>query len=655
MNYFNTALTLQGTITSVDPQRARCEIKLRSGDTWSVQFATETTFSVITNVDGVDRDKVEEPAGAHNGDLSYRVAKYIRPDDIVFIRGVFWEHEGIRHFEGRGVWLLHHKPRRFLFEETHWWLYQSARLADAWLDDLFSDTRTYREDDFSGLYRTNLNILGGKTDDNIQVTATLSRLIYGLSSTYLLTGDRRYLTAAAAGVDFQRSAFRSLSHDGRYAFWAYGRRKFVDGTATITASENPDDAGAIALYEQIYALAGMTQYYRITQDPGVLEDIRRTIRAFNDFYLDSKSVNSEFPGLDGYFSHIDPGTMRPDSASLGPRRSRKNWNSVGDHIPAYLLNLLLAIDPIPQGADRAVDELQRTCVEMLDRCTRLIVEKFPDPDPKCPFVNERFFADWQPDHQWGWQQNRAIVGHNYKIAWNLTRVANYYQSKGRNADTKRPMELAERLGQAMIRVGSDLVRGGCFDAVERRPAPGAPIDFVWGNTKDFWQQEQAILANLMLYGYTMKPEYLDQARAMSAFWNMCFLDRDREGIYFRVTENGNPVIEGPYANKAGYSIAGYHTFELNYLAHLYTRAYVAPAVDTDAAFCLYFTPSRDSDLHSINVAPDAFTPGAIEIERVYIGGRERGNFVPDKFQIQLDPNDLGKEVRVLFRTKGGKQ
>ncbi len=649
MNHFNVTLTVQGTVRSINPQMASCELTLRSGDVMAVQLGTETWFTVLTNVDGVDRDKVPEPTESPPGDLARRVAKYLRPGDVVLMRGILQDNSDARRFDVRTVWLLHHLPQRFLFEDTHWWLTQTARLADAWLDDLFGDARTYREDDFSALYRTNLNILGGATDDNLQATATLSRLIYGLSSSFLLTGDHRYRVAAAAGVEFQRSAFRSLSHDNQNCIWAYGRRKVRDGTITIYGSENGDDLNAIALYEQIYALAGMTQYYRITNDPDVLEDIRRTIRAFNAFFLDQKSANSDFPGYDGYFSHIDPATMRPDTASLGPRRLRKNWNSIGDHIPAYLLNLLLALDPLPQGADPAMDALQRLCKEMMDRCARLIIEKLPDPESE--YVNERFHADWRPDHQWGWQQNRAIVGHNYKIAWNLTRVANYYLAYGRQEDASKAMALATRLGKAMIRAGSDLVRGGCFDAVERQPSSGQPVEFVWGNTKDFWQQEQAILANLILHGYTRDPEYLDQARAMSAFWNVFFVDRDRQGVYFRVTDNGMPVVDNPYANKAGYSVAGYHTFELNYLAHIYTRTYVSPVVGNDDLFCLHFFPAANSGLRSINVAPDAMTPGTIEIESVAVRGRPHTNFVPDRFQIQLEENQLGHEVIVRYRTR----
>jgi len=52
--------------------------------------------------------------------------------------------------------------------------------------------------------------------------------------------------------------------------------------------------------------------------------------------------------------------------------------------------------------------------------------EIPDPDPKVPFVNERFHADWTPD-QSGAGSRTAVVGHNLKIAWNLTRVAHYYR------------------------------------------------------------------------------------------------------------------------------------------------------------------------------------------------------------------------------------
>ena len=256
--------------------------------------------------------------------------------------------------------------------------------------------------------------------------------------------------------------------------------------------------------------------------------------------------------MGGYFSHLDYATLRPDVEALGDNRLRKNWNSIGDHIPAYLVNLILALDPPPHE----MEQLLRTCRKILDTTARLILEKFPDPDSH--YVNERFHADWTPDHQWRWQQNRAVVGHNLKIAWNLTRVANYYRClaaedrrQGENNDAQQHeqlandfLSLAKKLADTMAIYGLDQVRGGCFDVVERQTQSKLPIEFVWGNTKDFWQQEQGILAYLILHGATGEGRYLALAREMAAFWNIFFLDHDNRGIFFRVTRGRQTCHRG---------------------------------------------------------------------------------------------------------------
>jgi mannose/cellobiose epimerase-like protein (N-acyl-D-glucosamine 2-epimerase family) len=552
---------------------------------------------------------------------------------------------------------MHSEPGKYLFEEkTHWWLTQISCLADEWLDDLFGERRAYGVADFAELYRTNLNILGQPLDDNVQECATLARLIYGLSSAYLLTGKERYLDAAQAGVKYQRETFRSLSHDGEYCLWNFGKRRRATGAQIIVASENPDDRDTIPLYEQIYALAGLAQYYRATQDWETLEDIQRTVAAFQKFYLDR--------GADGgYFSHIDYATMEADAESLGDNRSRKNWNSIGDHIPAYLVNLILALDPPPSGPDHEeAERLLRTCRTILDTTSRLILEKFPDPEG-IPYVNERFFSNWEPDHNWRWQKNRAIVGHNLKIAWNLTRVASYYRTLasrvrageevGRAEEHERYagrlLDLARKLGDEMVAHGLDQVRGGCFDAVERKPRNGLPIEFSWGNTKDFWQQEQGILAYLILHGATDDTaghaDYLALAREMMAFWNQFFLDHDARGIWFRVTESGEPVVAGTYAQKAGHAVAGYHAFELNYLAHIYIRSFV----ERDN-FSLFFRPDKASARNRINVLPDFFAPDALEIVSITVNGIRRKS-LPKDFSVELDEEDLGGQIIVEYRPK----
>ena len=76
------------------------------------------------------------------------------------------------------------------------------------------------------------------------------------------------------------------------------------------------------------------------------------------------------------------------------------------------------------GVRHQFSALLETCHGIIEETSALICEKFPDPGSD--FVNERFHADWTPDHSYRWQQNRAVVGHDLKIAWNMTRCAYYF-------------------------------------------------------------------------------------------------------------------------------------------------------------------------------------------------------------------------------------
>jgi len=660
MKYLTQSTTLMGTVTNIDSANSSFTMRCRSGDIFQIHVSSTTVPGVLTNLDELNRDRVPDPEHFNPaGGAPELVRKYLSPDALVVVQGIYTEHEDLKRIEARYLTLMQSRPGEYLFEDTHWWLNQITRLGEEWLDDLFGDRRTYILDDFAALYRTNLNILGLPVgDDNIQECATLSRLIYGLSSAYLLTGQDRFRLAAKAGIKYQRGTFRTLSHDGERAIWAFGKRKSDFGAKILMASENPDDRDTIPLYEQIYALAGLAQYYRISQDWEVLEDIRRTINSFQAYYLDSPE-NYPQSGTGGYFSHIDYATFRADTEALGDNKLRKNWNSIGDHIPAYLVNLLLALDPPPHQ----MESLLRTCRKILDTTARLILTKFPDPDS--PYVNERFHADWTPDHQWKWQQNRAVVGHNLKIAWNLTRVANYYRYLADEAGelgeksvaqdhenlATEFLNLAKRLGDAMVTHGLDQVRGGCFDSVERQPQAGLPIEFVWGNTKDFWQQEQGILAYLILHGATGDGRYLALAREMEAFWNIFFLDHDNRGIFFRVMAEGQPVTEGGmYKLKGSHAMGGYHSFELNYLAHIYIRSYVqAPQTSDDSNFCLFFYPDKRKGDTTLNVLPDFYAPGTVKITGIKVNGVPRASFSPDSFKIELTHEELGSQVVVEFR------
>ena len=663
LNALTIQLPIIGYVTKVDKQRRSLTVKTRSGTLFEVLIKPTTWFDTVTNLDRLSRQRLPlgyqppETAGDSPGPLETNV----REGHLIGVEGVQYIFGSTLRYEAMTIHLLKSHKGYYLFEHTHWWKTQIEAMANKWLDVLFGDKRTYALDDFSAMYRTTLSIEGQPTNDDTQEMATLSRLIYGLSSAYLLGGDERYFQAAKAGVDYQRETFRSYSADGRFCFWLHARKRDRHGSFEVLPSMFDDDLNTIPLYEQIYALAGLAQFYRITNDRETLEDIYHTLRTFDALFADRRKGACSNQH-DGFFSHIDSVTFRWDSPELEQlgNGSRKNWNSIGDHLPAYLINLILSLDPLPEVSDETgehhqfLKNLLDSCVEILEVTSCLIAEKFPEPG--CDYVNERFDHDWNRVQNWRWQQNRGIVGHNLKIAWNLTRVANYYLARGDRKRAEQLFKVASDIGQKMARLGIDQIRSGVFDALERRPSdPNVPVQFAWLNTKDFWQQEQGILAYLIMFGYMRDPsnkdaaEFLEMARELSAFWNLYFLDRERNGIFFRVSDNGIPVLRSTYGDKGGHSISGYHAFELAYLAHIYQLAYLPRQQQQHTTLCLHFRPSGRSGLKSINVLPDFLGPDAVKISSVEIDGVPRKlNPESPNFHIPLGPDDLDRHVKVFL-------
>ncbi len=647
MKHFTNSLRITGFVEEVDVQNRTFMLRCRSGDLFRVSVAEETGYFFIKNFDRLDRDRIPTFAG-YNDSPEHKLRRYIEPlrlnghERLLSAYGIYQEHGDSQRFDAREVWLFHNENGDYLFEETHWWITQISALADRWLLNLFG---TENDFDFHN-YQTNLTYIGTPTDDPTQECATLSRLIYGLSSAYLMTGNRRYYDAARAGVEYQRNTFRTESHDGSFVVWCHSYDTRT-GRKTLP-SEFDDDRGAIPLYEQIYALAGLSQFYRISNDWETLDDMRRTLEFFQTSFYDKTHG--------GYYSHIDPTNFEPTSSALGDNAGRKNWNSIGDHTPAYLLNLMLATENIRH---QAIWRVFDRCRKMQEELAELILGHFPDPSG-CPYVRERFFQDWNVDTTYRWQKDRAVIGHNLKIAWNLTRIHSLL------GDPKY-LKLATQLADSMQIYGLDRIRGGWFDVVERTPRNGMPVEFAWHNRKAWWQQEQGILAYLVLYGATRKPEYLDLARESIAFWNMTYLDHDYGGVHFDVTDDGIPYTKEVRGLRGSHSKSAYHVFELNFLAQIYIRTFVSKT-----PFRLYFRPCPQSSSRHLeaefsgrgrrtrrfNVMPDYLPKGSLTLGRVFLNGQEYEGVKHDIFQVYLDERldteiDLAVEYKPTNETPDG--
>ncbi|MGD1699218.1 AGE family epimerase/isomerase [Dapis sp. BLCC M229] len=595
---FSFSDLIAGYITKYDSETDIFGIKTTDGREFQARLSPISYAKLVQNLD----EAYPDATGS--------MRSMLVPGRYIFTYGVFYPDSPI--FEAKQIIFVGRQVDDYVFEKPNWWVDQVRSLANFYVKAQFGD----EEIDYRN-YRTTLSLSGAKSQVNFsQETDTISRMVYGMATAYMMTGEETFLEAAEKGTEYLRDHMRFVDLDEGIVYWYHGIDVQGEREQKIFASEFGDDYDAIPAYEQIYALAGPLQTYRLNGDPRIMDDTEKTIKLFNDFYLDKSERG-------GYYSHLDPITLDPLSQSLGRNKGTKNWNSVGDHAPAYLINLWLATEK-PEYAD------------MLEYTFDTIEKRFPDYE-NCPFVNEKFFEDWSPDHTWGWQQNRAVVGHNMKIAWNLMRMNSL---KPKDAY----VNLAKKIAELMPAVGSDQQRGGWYDVVERALGEGEKTHrFVWHDRKAWWQQEQSILAYYILAGVLGEPEYHRLAREAAAFYNAWFLDTEDGGVYFNVLANGIPFLaSGNERGKGSHSMSGYHSTELAFLAAVYTNLLV-----NKQPMDFYFKPIPGGFPDNIlRVSPDILPPGSIKIGCVEIDGKPYSDFDADKLSVKLPDTKERVKVKV---------
>jgi anti-anti-sigma factor len=184
----------------------------------------------------------------------------------------------------------------------------------------------------------------------------------------------------------------------------------------------------------------------------------------------------------------------------------------------------------------------------------------------------------------------------------------------------------------MPEVGMDKQRGGVYDMVERVRGEGEEFHrLIWHDRKAWWQQEQGILAYLILHGSLKEPEYGRLARELSSFYNAFFPDTDNGGVYFNVLASGVPFLTGTERLKGSHSMSGYHSFELCYLAAVYTNLLI-----TKQPMDFYFKPKPGAFKDNIlRVQPDILPPGSVRLEEVWINGDPYSDFDPEAMTVKL--------------------
>ena len=127
-------------------------------------------------------------------------------------------------------------------------------------------------------------------------------MVYGMACAYMLTGKDLYLEAAEKGTEYLRDKMKFTDTDTGLIYWYHGLKVGADGEEQkLLVSEFDDDYDCIPAYEQIYALAGPVQTYRLNGDPEILEDTEKTVDLFDECFKDKDRG--------GYYSHIHAVTL----------------------------------------------------------------------------------------------------------------------------------------------------------------------------------------------------------------------------------------------------------------------------------------------------------------------------------------------------------
>ncbi|MFN8474501.1 MAG: AGE family epimerase/isomerase [Anaerolineae bacterium] len=591
--------TIAGYVDYYDRNQDCYSVKTSGGREFQIKLKSNTYAQLVRNLG----DPYQDATGS--------MRDMLVPGRYVFTYGTFYPEGGDEVFEAQYLVFVGRREGEFVFERSDWWVKQIIQLGDFYMHAQFGDQPVNYDN-----YRTTIKLSGEKAATNYrQETDTISRLVYGLASAYLLTGDDRYLEGAEKGTEYLRDHMRFYDTDEQIVYWYHGIDVSGRTEHKVFASEFGDDFDAIPAYEQIYALAGPIQTSRITGDPRIMADAEMTVDLFDRFFEDKEKG--------GYFSHLDPITLDPRSESLGPNKGKKNWNSVGDHAPAYLINLYLATG----------DERYGT---FLEKTFDTIATHFPDYEHS-PFVQEKFFEDWSHDQTHMWQQNRGVVGHNLKIAWNLMRM---YSLKPKPEYEALAREIAKR----MPSIGGDQQRGGWYDVMERVTQPGQEWHrYAFHDRKAWWQQEQGILAFQILRGVLGDEDYLRLARESAAFYNAFFLDHDDGAVYFNVLANGVPFLVGTERFKGSHSMSMYHSGELCYLSQTYINLLISKQ-----PLDMYFKPYPNGFKDRIlRVSPDILPPGSIRLDSVWIDDKPYSDFDAAGLTVKLPETD--QQVRVKVR------
>ena len=236
MNALNFTFSdlISGYVESYD-QKSKIIILSTSDDRKYTAELTGNTYSKLTQ----NLNEEWQDRGSKLNDL-------LVPGQLVFLYGTFFPEETTR-FEVNYIIFSGENKTDHRYSEQKWWINQIDSIAAKYIKWQFSYPK--EEIDYNN-YRTVINLSGDKKEgDFLQETDTISRMVYGMASAYMLTGKDEYLEAAEKGTEYLREKMRFVDTDTGMVYWYHGQTVSTNGQEQkLLVSEFGDDYDSIPAY-----------------------------------------------------------------------------------------------------------------------------------------------------------------------------------------------------------------------------------------------------------------------------------------------------------------------------------------------------------------------------------------------------------------------
>mgnify|MGYP000602843975 CR=1 FL=1 len=376
----------------------------------------------------------------------------------------------MKFFPGLTAFLLIFSTLLSAYEPSHPWLADPASVYSH-MDSLahfWEGTFNHERGAFYTEIKRNGDIESKWGTADYATTLTQSRNAYAMVRFFMMTGDTTYLSIAGKALHFMRTHAWDELQGGWYTVVK------MDGTVPY-----PNDKKTI--FQNLYALLGLTAYWECTRDPNVKSWIDETFDVLENKMWDTLHK--------GYFEYANANWAYPKD---------KSFNGIMDAITTHLV-ILATHDPNGRYMER--------WEALADLTLNKLVPTITD---NTPFFKEYFSSTWGNGSTDPGREEWGNSGHMNKAAWCLARLY-------RLNPKEEYLQAAELITSNMYSYAFDKEYGGMWGAFNR--STNEPN---WNWNKSWWEQQQAVMAGLQLYDLTGRDFYLQMADSTLHFYT-CLL------------------------------------------------------------------------------------------------------------------------------------